>query len=96
MREPYLLFAMRLASTSPNHVVVYARLLKDVERLLSQTQPVELGMSGTFAVEVPTAQGRSLWRQMATLLDQADPDVGNELQWFVHLADRRGCELASN
>ena len=96
MRDPYLIFSARLATASPEHMQLYARLMSELESALVNVPVTQLKLPGVFVAEVSPPQSFAAWRLLSQICARDDAQLGDDLQWFVHLADRRGCELSTN
>jgi hypothetical protein len=96
MREPYLMLGVKLSTASPDNLAVFEQMMRDLEDLLQATPLTELRMAGVYVAELPSGSARSIWRDVSILLSDTDDKVGDDLQWFAHLADRKGCELSYN
>lgn len=95
--EPYLLLGLRIPPTaSPHHLELFAAMVEELEQELVDTPMTEL-MPAVYIVELPDADdARAIWLRVAQILTKWDARTDDEVQWFAHLADRRGCELASH
>lgn len=96
MNEPYLLIGLRMASSSPARLLQFAEVMRELEELLVPAPLTELNTLGVYLVELPPAKGFVSWRRVSVLLDNWDQVVGDDLEWFVQLADPDGNELSYN
>ena len=96
MREPYLLLGVRMAASAPERLAVLATILAQLEQLLAGHPLTELKAPDVYVVELPQSKAFVMWRQVSQLLMGWDSQLGDDLHWFVQLADREGNELSFN
>lgn len=97
MQNPYLLLGFHLAVDTPANRQILDRMIEEVEGVLGDARPMARDMPNTYSVQLPaTANGFRIWQRVATAMSDADRTMQGNLQWFAHLADRRGCEYAPN
>jgi hypothetical protein len=97
MQEPYLVMGLRMRTTSPDNSRKFERILRRLEQLLAGKPLTQLKSQSVFVVEVSKrADARLTWTRVSDLLTSVDKDLNDDLEWFVTLCDRNGCELAYN
>ena len=96
MTEPYLIVGFRLSDQAGALPDTITEIAEDIEMVLKPTPIAALSMPDVFVVQLRPKSAFDVFEKVANILDKWDTALGNELQWFAHLADGDGCELASN
>jgi hypothetical protein len=96
MIEPYLLIGIRMRDDTPASKDNLRKIIRDVENVLRPRPFTELKVPDVYVVTVLQSSAFQTWKKVSTVLSEWDETLGDELQWFAHLSDRRGCELAYN
>ena len=96
MKEPYLMYGLCFPANTSD--AQQQQVIDDVLLLLPPAPPpTPLTVPCTYVVPVPAAKAYKLWETIsARLANHWDPQFNGDLQWYVHLADRNGCELSYN
>jgi hypothetical protein len=96
MKEPYLLLSFRVDATTPAEEALVAQMQDEVTMALLGKPPTQLKIQDVYVAPVAPSVAFAQWDAVVRILDKYDTLFSDRLEWFVHLADRRGCEFACN
>jgi hypothetical protein len=94
--EPYLLVGIRIADGTQASQEYMRQIISDVEMILRPRPFTELKVPDVYFVPLAGSSAFDAWRKVSVVLTEWDAKLGDKLQWFAHLSDRRGCEIAFN
>jgi hypothetical protein len=94
--EPYLLVGIRMANDEQASKDNLRQIIRDVEGVLRPRPFTELKVPDVYVVVLTQSSAFDAWRKVSMVLAEWDIKLGDELQWFANLSDRRGCEIAFN